>query len=86
MIPEELLGKADIPRIIIISVSITGVILLLFNVLLVVCFILRKKKKKIKKGMFRKFVEKTGVRVCARVHIVVRSIKNRRRVIKINSG
>lgn len=52
MLPEELLGKADIPRIIIISVSITGVILLLFNVLLVACFILRKKNKKVKKGMF----------------------------------
>ncbi|KAK6619129.1 hypothetical protein RUM44_003511 [Polyplax serrata] len=50
MLPEELLGKADIPRIIIISVSITGVILLLFNVLLVACFILRKKNKKVKKG------------------------------------
>lgn len=51
MLPEELLGKADIPRIIIISVSITGVILLLFNVLLVACFIVRKKNKKTKKGM-----------------------------------
>lgn len=43
ILPDELLGKADVPRLVIIAVSITGGVLLLFNILLVVYFILKKR-------------------------------------------
>ena len=56
MLPEELLGKADVPRIIIISVSITMAILLIFNISLVACFIFRKKNRKMNKGIVLKFL------------------------------
>lgn len=58
ILPDELLGKADVPRVVIIAVSIAGGVLLLFNILLVVYFILKKRGtvKGKKKGWWLVFV------------------------------
>jgi uncharacterized membrane protein len=45
-----LLGKGDIPRLVIIGVSVTGVLLVLLNVGLVACFIYRKRNKRLREG------------------------------------
>ncbi|PSN48808.1 hypothetical protein C0J52_25084, partial [Blattella germanica] len=50
VIPDDLLGKGDIPRLVIIGVSITGAMLVLLNVGLVVCFIYRKRNKRLREG------------------------------------
>lgn len=49
-IPDILLGKADIPRLVIIGVSVTGALLVLLNVGLVTCFIYRKRNKRLREG------------------------------------
>lgn len=51
IIPEDLLEKQDLPRIVIISVSILGVILLLINIGLVAGCIFKKRAKRIR-GVF----------------------------------
>lgn len=48
MIPEDLLEKQDLPKVVIISVSITGVILLLINFGLVAVCMLKKRAKRMK--------------------------------------
>lgn len=50
MIPDILLGKGDIPRLVIIGVSVTGTLLVLLNVGLVACFIYRKRSKRLQEG------------------------------------
>ncbi|KAL0273716.1 UNVERIFIED_CONTAM: hypothetical protein PYX00_006332 [Menopon gallinae] len=50
MLPEELRNKVDIARIVIVSVSITVAVLVMFNIALAVCFILRKRNQRMKKG------------------------------------
>jgi amino acid transporter len=50
VIPDILLGKGDIPRLVIIGVSVTGALLVLLNVGLVACFIYRKRKKRLREG------------------------------------
>ncbi|XP_022254721.1 nephrin-like isoform X2 [Limulus polyphemus] len=42
--------KADLPRIIVISVSVVGTILLVFNIVLVICFVRRRRKKRLGEG------------------------------------
>jgi len=49
-IPDILLGKGDIPRLVIIGVSVTGALLVLLNVGLVTCFIYRKRNKRLREG------------------------------------
>lgn len=48
MIPEDLLEKQDLPKVVIISVSVIGVILLLINIGLVAGCILKKRAKRVK--------------------------------------
>lgn len=48
VVPDELLDKADFPRLVITCVSIIGVILLFINVVLVACYMFRKRVKRIK--------------------------------------
>lgn len=50
VIPDILLGKGDIPRLVIIGVSVTGTLLVLLNVGLVACFIYRKRSKRLQEG------------------------------------
>jgi hypothetical protein len=50
VIPDILLGKGDIPRLVIIGVSVTGTLLVLLNVGLVACFIYRKRNKRLQDG------------------------------------
>ena len=47
-IPEDLLEKQDLPRIVIISVSVTGVVLLLINVGLVLGCMFKKRAKRMR--------------------------------------
>lgn len=51
MLPEELLEKQDFPRIVIISVSVIGVILLFINIGLVAGCMLKRRTKRIR-GLF----------------------------------
>lgn len=51
VIPEELLEKQDLPRIVIISVSVLGVILLVINIGLVAGCMFKKRAKRIR-GLF----------------------------------
>ncbi|XP_049851856.1 nephrin isoform X2 [Schistocerca gregaria] len=44
-VPDALLGKADVPRLVIVGVSVTGALLVLFNIALVACFVYRKRAK-----------------------------------------
>lgn len=48
MIPEDILEKQDLPKFVIISVSVVGVILLLINVGLVAGCMLKKRAKRVK--------------------------------------
>lgn len=48
VIPEDLLEKQDLPRIVIISVSIIGVILLLVNIALVAGCMFKKRAKRMR--------------------------------------
>lgn len=52
MIPEDILEKQDLPKVVIISVSIIGVILLLINIGLVAGCILKKRAKRMKGNFF----------------------------------
>lgn len=52
MIPEDILEKQDLPKVVIISVSVIGVILLLINIGLVAGCILKKRAKRIKGNSF----------------------------------
>lgn len=45
------MGKGDIPRLVIIAVSVTGALLVLLNIVLVICFIYRKRNKRLKEGI-----------------------------------
>lgn len=51
IIPEDLLEKQDLPRIVIISVTVIGVILLLINIGLVAGCMLKRRAKRIR-GLF----------------------------------
>lgn len=51
IMPEDLLEKQDLPRIVIISVSILGVILLVINIGLVAGCVFKKRAKRIR-GVF----------------------------------
>lgn len=48
IIPEDLLDKQDLPRIVIISVSVIGVFLLIVNIGLVAGCVLKRRAKKIR--------------------------------------
>lgn len=48
MIPEDLLEKQDLPKVVIISVSVIGVVLLLINIGLVAGCIIKKRAKRMK--------------------------------------
>lgn len=50
-IPEDLLEKQDLPRIVIISISVIGVILLFINIGLVAGCMLKRRAKRLK-GLF----------------------------------
>uniref|UniRef100_A0A1W7RA58 Nephrin n=1 Tax=Hadrurus spadix TaxID=141984 RepID=A0A1W7RA58_9SCOR len=45
--PQLLSGKGDIPRIIIITVSVVGSFLLVLNIILVICFVRKRRKKRL---------------------------------------
>ncbi|XP_067138324.1 nephrin-like isoform X3 [Centruroides vittatus] len=47
VITEVLSGKGDIPRIIIITVSVVGSFLLILNIILVICFVRKRRKKRL---------------------------------------
>ena len=51
MFSEELLGRADLPRLVVVSVAITGSILLFLNIILVGCFMYRKRKQRLREGV-----------------------------------
>lgn len=51
VLPEELLEKQDFPRIVIISISVIGVILLFINIGLVAGCMLKRRTKRIR-GLF----------------------------------
>ncbi|XP_054719088.1 nephrin-like [Uloborus diversus] len=50
VVDEALAGKGDIPRIIIITVSVVGSCLLILNIVLVVCFVRKRRKKRLEEG------------------------------------
>lgn len=50
MLSEELLGRADLPRLVVVSVAITGSILLMLNILLVGCFMYRKRRQRLREA------------------------------------
>lgn len=50
-IPDVLLEKGDLPKIVIISVSIVGAVILLINIALVICFMYKKRVKRLR-GIF----------------------------------
>lgn len=53
MLSEELLGRADLPRLVVVSVAITGSILLMLNILLVGCFMYRKRRQRLREGVLK---------------------------------
>lgn len=53
--PEDILEKQDLPRIVIISVSIFGAILLLINVGLVAGCVFKKRSKRIR-GLYKMII------------------------------
>lgn len=47
VVDDEMAGKGDIPRIIIITVSVVGTCLLILNIVLVICFVRKRRKKRL---------------------------------------
>lgn len=52
MLSDELLGRVDLPHLVVVSVAITGSILLFLNILLVGCFMYRKRRQRLREGVF----------------------------------
>ncbi|XP_055938972.1 nephrin-like isoform X2 [Argiope bruennichi] len=50
VVDQSLTPKGDIPRIIIITVSVVGSCLLVLNIVLVVCFVRKRRKKRLEEG------------------------------------
>lgn len=50
VVDETLATKGDIPRIIIITVSVVGTSLLILNIVLVICFVRKRRKKRLEEG------------------------------------